>query len=52
MKWMTYTTPFSDRQMAICFMDDGSSISGYADSIPEYQAWLEEGNTAEPWQPE
>lgn len=52
MTWMTYTTPFSDREMVICINEDGSSVSGYADSIPEYLAWLAEGNTAEEWNPD
>lgn len=51
MKWMTYTTPFSDEIMVICIKEDGTSISGIASSIPEYSAWLDEGNTPEEWNP-
>lgn len=49
MKWMTYTTPFSDELMAVCINDDGSSTSGIASALPEYLAWLAEGNEPEEW---
>lgn len=52
MKWMTYTTPLNDQQMVVCFMDDGSTISGIAATLAEYQAWLAEGNTPEEWNPD
>ena len=51
-KWMTYLTPLSDQQMAICFMEDGSVISGIATTLVEYQTWLAEGNEPEEWKPE
>ena len=52
MGWMTYTTVFDDRQMVIRFFDDGSVVSGIAEFMPEYLAWVAEGNTATEYSPE
>ncbi len=52
MSWFWYKMLNDERTMVICPMSDGTVVSGYADSIPEYLAWLAEGNTPEPWQPE
>lgn len=51
-RWMTYKMPFNDKEMVICVSDDGSSVSGVASSMPDFQKWLAEGNTPEPWNPE
>ena len=51
MGWMVYTTAFDNRQMAIRFFEDGSVVSGVAEFMPDYLAWVAEGNIAEEWNP-
>jgi hypothetical protein len=50
--WYTYTTPFDNTVKVLCKIDDNTVISGIAEHMPEYLAWIEEGNEAEEWQPE
>jgi hypothetical protein len=46
--WRTYKSLTGD-ELAICFLPDGVTISGLASEMPEYQAWLAEGNEPEEW---
>jgi hypothetical protein len=49
--WRTYKSLVGE-ELAICFLPDGTVVSGLASAIPEYQAWLAEGNEPEEWAPE
>ena len=51
MMWYTYTTPFDDTVRVLCKMDELTVVSGIAEFMPEYLAWVAEGNTAEEWNP-
>ncbi len=50
-KWYIHKAPLSDNLVAVCRLDDNTVISGLVDSMPEYLAWLAEGNTPEEWNP-
>lgn len=49
--WFKYKTIFNDDELVLCEKDDGTVISGHPDSLPEYQAWLADGNTPGEWTP-
>ncbi len=49
--WMTYTSLNGD-ELAICFLPNGVVVSGRASEMPDYQAWLAEGNEPQEWNPE
>lgn len=49
MKWYKYGTSDDGRILVLCKPNESTVISGFADSIPEYLAWLAEGNEPEEW---
>jgi len=50
-KWYTYKTMFSEETLVLSIGEDGSSTSGIPEFMPDYLAWVAEGNTAEEWNP-
>jgi hypothetical protein len=51
MIWYKYNNPFNDEEIVITVRDDGAVWSGIAEHMPEYLAWVADGNTATDWQP-
>lgn len=52
MKWYTYQVLMSDEVLVLSISDDGVITSGKPESLPEYQAWIAEGNEPEEWSAE
>lgn len=51
MTWYTYSLPMNDSILVMKRVDESTVVSGIAEFMPEYLAWVAEGNTAEEWNP-
>ena len=47
-----YKTTSSMGETIVIYVSEDYTISGYPDALPDYLAWIDEGNTPEPWEPE
>ena len=49
MTWYIYKSVFSEETFVLNKLDDDTVVSGIAEHMPAYLAWVAEGNTAEEW---